>query len=417
MAGFQGFEVANGILQDMYKGLVSSVYDEASPLMKIIKPKSDKVYGQQVKFSAQLENPQGVASRATANQLLPAAVPGKYLELIIPTGRIYGVMEFDGKMLEAAGANKDGKMAYVNYLENEIKGLKTAFNMDLSRQLFGKKTGFICASGTTAGLVILQLATTANMQYFVEGMHIDILTAATGVAIANGLDRVIQSVDVDNLRVTLDTSGGVVTTDSTISVCRQGAYNAEMTGLAAIVSDTENIYGVITSTQRRWKGYVYSTAFALNIKTIGKIAMAAKTRSGVFTDLIVSSPSKMQQIGATIQGTAYTWDIGKTPTPPTDIKLGYNRLYVLIEGNLMEWISDPNCPESVIYGLRKEYLGIQHLGDPKFMTVNGEMLLPNIYGANGTPTYKAVLEYYPEYTCQRRNVNWVATGVTDASGW
>jgi len=412
----QAFESATGILQDMYKGFKSQLEREMPPFWQILKPGTDKVVGQQVKFSAQGENPQGVASRLTASQALPAAVPGKYIELAVGTGRIYGVLEFDSKMLKAAGSGADGRRAYINYLEQEMKGLKTTFMMDLARQTFGAKTGFISACGTTSASLTLQLASTANMEYFVEGQHIDIVTTATGVAIANGEDRVIQTVDVDNLTVTLDTAGGVVTTDSTISVTRQGSYNAEMTGLSSIVSATADIYGITTALQRRWKAYVSGSTGAFDIKKVVKVGMAAKVRSGSHADLILTNADLQAQYWYQLTDTR-TFDVAKSPIPVQKLSTGFYEMEVVINGKPCKWIADDNCPSGTLYGLRREDIGIQHLGEPEFMDVDGEILLPNIYGTGGTPTYKAVLEYYPEMIATRRNSHFVMTGITNISGW
>ena len=414
------FSVATGILQDMYQGFQSQIERELPPLMQILKPKSDLVDGQQVKFSAQVENPQGIGSRLLASAALPAAVPGKYIELVVGTGRIYGSLLFDRKMLLAAGQSAGGRRSYINYLEQEMKGLKTSFLQDLSRQLFGKKTGFISACGTTTGVVVVQLATTANMEYFVEGMHIDIVTTATGVAIANGSDRVIQSVDVANLTVTIDAAGGVVTTDSTMSVCRQGSYNAEMTGLEAIVSDSENIYGITTSAQRRWKAYVTTATAAgeaaFNIKTVIKVAIAAKVRSGGKVNLLVSNSDLQAQYWYQLTGTR-TFNVANAPVPVQKLGAGFYSLEVAVNGQACQWIADDNCPSGRLYGLDTESIGIQHLGVPEFIKIGGEILLPNIYGTSGTATNKAVLEYYPEVIARRRNVHFVITAFSNISGW
>lgn len=416
------FLVATGILQSMYKGFISQIEREVPPLMQILKPKSDLVSGQDVKFSAQVENPQGVGSRALASATLPPAVPGKYLEMTVGTGRIYATLMFDRKMLLAAGQNSAGRNRYINYLEQEMKGIKTTFLMDLSRQLFGKKTGFITVCGTTAGVVVLQLGISTNMEYLVEGMHIDIVTTATGVAIANGADRIIQSVDVDNATVTLDTAGGVVTTDNTMSITRQGSYNAEMTGLAAIVSATEDIYGITTATQRRWKAYVTTAtaagAAAFDIKTVIKVASAAKIRSGAKVNLLVSNADLLNQYWYQLTRVATpTYDHAKAPTPPSVMAVGPTKLQVVLNGKACDWIADDNCPSGYLYGLDTDNIGIQHLGPAEFMNINGEILLPNIYGASGTATNKAVLEYYPEVIATRRNPHWLITGFSSIAGW
>ncbi len=418
-ATFNAFETATGILKEQQKGMVSQLYTEGSSLLKVIKPKTDKVQGSGVVFSAQVENPQGFGSRSSASAAFPKAVPGKYIEIRTGTGRCYLTMEFDRKMLEAAGANKEGKVAFVNHLENEMKGAKTTLNMEISRQLFGSKTGFVFDCGTTTASLTVQLSTTtSNMQYAIEGQHIDLVDKTTGVAIANGLDRVIEEVDVTNFRIKLNSDGGVVTTDSDTRIVREGSYNAEMTGLNQIISATEDIYGVVTANQRRWKAYLSgSNIGALTLKAVEKYAMEAQVRSGTFCDLIISSPSKMQQIANSLRGTSFVWDFGTTPKPPSEQVIGYDRVGLLINGHKVEWISDPHCKENKIIGLRKEYIGIQHLGDPDFIKMNGEILHPNIYGSGGSDMVKAVLAYYPEFICERRNPHFMMEGVNDMSGW
>ena len=89
----------------------------------------------------------------------------------------------------------------------------------------------------------------------------------------------------------------------------------------------------------------------------------------------------------------------------------------MFEGHKMEWISEVNCPEDRIYGLRKEDLSLQHLSEPDWMKEGDNILLSNAVGTNGTASYKAVMEYYPELLCMRRNSGFVWSGVTDIAGW
>lgn len=406
------FEQAEGVLKEMQEGFKNQVDQEKSAFWKLLEAKSDKVQGSKVKFSAQVEEPQGVESRT--DNTIPTATAGEYIEPEVSTTRIYGVLEFDSKMLKAAEGSKAGMKAYVNHVEQEMKGLKNTFLKSMARQAMGSKTGFMASCGVTAGSLTLQLATDAMMRHFSKNQHIDIVLNTDGVAVANGSDRVIQSVDVTNKTVTLDAAGGVVTTDATHRVTRHKAYNAEMTGLADIVSATSDIYGITTASYRRWKSYVYNSATALTIEKIAEIALNAETESGVFTDIIVSSPKKMQQVWKLLTGET-TFDVATQKTGIEKLGFGYYKINAMIEGQLMEWISDVNCPEDRIYGLRKEDIGIQHLGPMSFMDVGGTILLPNIYGTGGTASYKAVMEYYPEIICMRRNSHWVWTGVLDAA--
>lgn len=417
MPEFTDFSEAEHILKDMFEpGIKEQMKREESPLWMKLKANSDKVVGQKIVFSAQMENPQGVASRRTASQPLPTAVAGKGIRISIDPGRMYGVIEFDDKVLEAAGTSKEGRGAFIDQVENEIKGLKTTFQDDLGRQAYGNGSGILTLCGTTSASLTLQLASTANMLDYIEGMHIDILLASTGVAVANGLNRIIQDVDEDNLTVTLDGDGGVVTTDATHGVTRHGSYDAEMTGLAAIVSDTVDIYGVQTAGQRRWKSYVSPGTGAFTELKLAKVMRAARARSGMWVDTILMNTDMLMQYWWSLTGTK-TFDVGASPVPAKILGTGYYSLTITINGKKAELIGDDFCPAGLIYGIKSDELGIQHLAEPKFAEIKGTILLPNVYGPNGTMTYKSVFKYYAEMTCYRRSPHFVMQGVEDMDGW
>lgn len=411
------FERATGILKDMQEGFKNQVEQEQSPLWKLLKASTDKVQGGSFKFSAQVEEPQGAGSRN--DNSLPAASAGEYIEATVKPTRFYGVLEFDSMMLRAAENSKAGMASYVNFLENEMKGIKNTMTKHMARQVIGSKKGYMAACGTTSNSLVVQLATDAVMRKFAKNMEIDLVYntgANEGVAITSGSKRYIAAVDVANKRLTLNAAGGAVTTDDTVSVTMHKAYNSEMTGLEDIVSASADIYGITTALYPRWKGYVDTTSASLATKTIGKIALAAAIEGGEWADVIVSSPSKMQQIWYLLTGTT-TFDKAVKPGALDELGFGYYKINCMFEGHKMEWISEINCPEDRIYGLRKEDLSLQHLAEPDWMKEGDNILLSNAVGTNGTASYKAVMEYYPELLCMRRNSCFVWDGVQDISGW
>lgn len=412
----QEFTEATGILQDMYGGFKSSLRNKLDPLYARLKPGTDKVHGQQFKFSVQVEQPQGVGNTLTATQVLPEAEPGEYIELALKPVRTYGTLLFDRMMLLAAGQNADGKRTYVNYLENEMKGLKDYMAKEISRQLYGNKKGFISTCGVTAAATTLVLATTAKMHQFAKRGHIDIVTTATGVAIANGSNRIIQSVNVAAKTMVLDAAGGVVTTDNTMSIVRKGAYNAEATGLADINSATVDIYGIITAAQRRWQAYVAAAMGPFDIKKVIKIGLDAGVEGGGDPNLLISCPDLQAQYWYQLTGTR-TVDANNPAVPAKKLSTGYYELSVVMNGVECKWIASNNCPSGEIHALCTEDLGLQHLAEPAFMNINGQILLPNVYGTTGTPTNKAVIEYYWQMICTRRNSHIYMPGVTDIAGW
>lgn len=416
MSKYVEFADAEGILTDMFlPGFRSQIEKEKPPLFSVLSAKSDKVAGKNVIFSALMENPQGVGARGSASAVLPTAVAGSAKRVTTGLKRLYAVLEFDDMTLKAAGT-AGGRNEFINHTEQEMAGIKTSFLDDKSRQAYGSGNGALSACGVTGASLTLQLSTTAQMQRFVEGMHIDLITTVTGVAIANGSDRTIQSVDVDNKRVVLDTAGGVVTTDSTISAARQGAWGSEVTGLSAIVSATADIYDITTASYRRWKSYVATGVGAFSTKKLAQAMLESKIRGGKFANLIVCSPLRQLQYWYELTGTR-TFDVAKSPIPVQKYGTGYYGLEITIEGKKAIMLGDIECLDSEIYGLNTEDIGIQHFGEAEWIKQDGSVLIPNIGGANGTATYKAVMAYYWEIICTRRNSHFKMEGVTDSSGW
>lgn len=411
------FSEAEGILHEMFQGFTKQLNDDLPPLYKMLKPNTDLVSGSKVKASIQLERPQGLSSRSTSGLVLPTAVPGVYKEIEIETGRMYGVLEFDSKMLKLNSA--DARTRYINYLENEMRGIKETLVEDIGRQIFGDGKGYLSTAGTTSDAVIVQLATTALMHRFIVGMYVDIIVTTTGVAITNGTARQISAVDITNKTITLSGSDKV-TTDATHSVVRQGAYGAEMTGLGAIVSATSDIYGITTASYPRWQSYVKTSVGAWSVKALVKAALESRLRGGSYPNLIVSNGDLQGQYWYELTGSR-TFDMASADARKSKVEImgvGYTALDVTIDGKTCKWVSDRECESGVLYGLDTDYLGLQHVGEPEFLQEkDGSILISNAPGGSGTDTFKAVLAYYPQMVCKRRNAQFKMTGITAISGW
>ena len=410
------YSSAAGILKEMLGGFKSSLRDSLPPLYQKLKPSAKRVWGKDFKFSVQTEEPQGVGSTLNSTVAVPEAEPGEYIECMVPYTRMYGTLLYDDMLLEAAGNSKEGERAFVDYTRTEMKGIKSKMAKEISRQAWGSKTGVICPCGVTAGLVILQLATTAQMRHFSKKGHIDIITTATGIAITNGSNRVIQSVDKTNKRLTLDAAGGVVTTDATMSVTRKGGYNAEMTGLADILSASANIYGITTASYPRWTPMVVAAVGAFDIKKVIQAAIDNEADMGGDPTLIVSNVDLQGQYWYQCTGSR-SFDKGSSPLPPKQMGEGFYELYVIINGKAVPWISDPDCPAGELKMLCMDDLELGHIAEPDFIKVGGSPLLSNVVGSAGTPTWKAVIKYYPQMICTKRNSHISMTGITDIAGW
>lgn len=411
------FADAQGILKDFFRpGFQSQVARDLPPLWQRLKPKADKLEGIELVFSAKMERAMGVGARSSSAQTLPYAVPSKSERIRVGLKRLYGTIQYDAMMLKGAG--NSGRGAFINYTKGEMDDIKVALVDDCGRQAFGTNKGIIAGCGVTAASKTVVLAATANMYFFKVGMHIDIVLQADGTPVADGADRTIVAISRANKTITLDAAGAVVATDATHGIVNQGSYGAEATGLGQIVSDTENIFGLTTANFANWQSYVNPVNAAFTEKELFKSLLEVKARSGKMPSLIVSSPSKQQQYWYLLTGTK-TFDVAKSPMPIKEIGSGYYEISIACEGQRIPWIADINCKNTDILALDEENIGIQHYGEPDFMDPNGNgnILISNAAGSAGKPTFKAVIEYYWEMYCNRRNSHMIMTGVNDLAGW
>ncbi len=73
-------------------------------------------------------------------------------------------------------------------------------------------------------------------------------------------------------------------------------------------------------------------------------------------------------------------------------------------GETAVWFKDPFAKNSTtIYGVRLADLELKRFADWKFMDVNGEHWLPDIYGSGGTDSFKAVMYMDAQLWAKARN--------------
>jgi hypothetical protein len=136
--------------------------------------------------------------------------------------------------------NKDRK-AFVDELENEVKGISESMKAEASRMAYGDG---VKATISTASPILVTLADGYTNKFLRPGMPIDFLTAAY-VEIANGTELYIESMVGGNQFAfkTALTGTALTTLIEAISgalIYHHGGYSNETQGLKSLVGDTSN---------------------------------------------------------------------------------------------------------------------------------------------------------------------------------
>jgi hypothetical protein len=399
---------ASGILKTVYEGPIVDQINNPNVLLKFINRNSrDIVEGTKIVGSVRLRPSQGIGARA---EMIALPTPGNAVwgapEDTLK--HLYGVMQLSGPLIRATETNAS---AFNRAIKAEAEAMTTGLSLDLQRQVYGTETddGQIAACGTTSASTTVQLATTANMRYFEVGMVVDILTISTLVAVSNGTAVTISAIDETNKTITISGSG--VTTTSLVAVYRAGNASGEIHGLEAVIS-TNSLHGINPSSgsNGRFKGNVNATFGAFSIAAFQSEIDNAHNRSGKWVTHIFSQEGPRNAYLAELQALRQLVQQGGNSTK---LDGGFTGLEYTGGGETAIWFKDPFVPNATtIYGVRLADLELKRYADWKFMDVNGEYWLPDIYGSGGTDSFKAVMYMDCQMWAKARNSHFKLQAVT-----
>lgn len=239
-------ENADNALKTVYLGVIANQLNvAANPLLTKIKHSSKDVWGKEIRKLAPIGLNGGVGA-GTETGSLPTANGNNYVQFVADLKNLYGRIDISDKAIRAS-ANNVG--AFVNLLQDEMEGLVKASTFNLGRMLYGDGTGLLATcSGYTDGFV-----TVDKVSNIVEGMTIDIY--GTSLPIINKAR--VTYVDRVNNRFTIDKALGSVASGAKVYV--QGSRDNEITGLGAIFSDSEYLYGLKRADHKWLSPYSSST--------------------------------------------------------------------------------------------------------------------------------------------------------------
>jgi len=393
-------------LKEVYQGRIrEQLNDEIVALKRITRSGSgvtNEVGGKYVTFPIHTRRNAGIGSRFES-EALPTPGQQGHAAARVNLKYAYGGVQLTGQAISLS--DTDAK-AFAKALDNEVEGLKNDLKKDMNRQVYGSGNGAIgVASGANTGATV----PVYDARLFQVGAVVDTQTGNT----VDNSGLVIDSVDVAAGTVTFTTTPGTALADGDIIV-RKGsgvaaAGNRELTGLAAIVSDSGTLYNIDPSTEPEWKATVddnSGTLRALSESLMINMVDSIRTKGGSTTLILQSlgvrrayfnllsqlrQTVNTQQFTGGFTGLAFTTDQGEIPV-----------------------VADPDAPLNKQWFINEDALTYYRDEDWHFIDRDGSMWKQVRDNSGDYDAYYARMVEYHELGTDRRNSHGLIDDITEA---
>ena len=395
-------------LKEVYQGRIrEQLNDEIVALKRITRSGSgvtNETGGKYVTFPIHTRRNSGIGSRYES-EALPTPGQQGHAAARIGLKYAYGGVQLTGQAISLS--DTDAK-AFAKALDTEVEGLKNDLKKDMNRQVYGTGNGAVgVASGAETGQVI----PVYDARLFQIGMVIDTQTGAT----VDNEDLVVTAVDLTPGANTVTVTGTISpsTADGDLLV-RAGSGvgssgNRELTGLAAIISDSGTLYNIDPTVEPEWKATVDSnggTPRALSESLMIKMTDDIRVKGGSTTLILQSLGVRrayfnlLSQLRQTVNtqeftggftGLAFTTDRGEIPV-----------------------VADPDAPLNKQWYINEDAVTYYRDEDWHFIDRDGSMW-KQVRDSNGDyDAYYARMVEYHELGTDRRNTHGVIEDITEA---
>lgn len=383
------------ITKEIYQGdIQSQVHSETVALKRIERSGNgvrSEVGGKYVVFPIKTRRNHGIGSRNELEQLPRAGQQG-FARGTVSLKYDYGRVRVSGQVMDLADTNAQ---AFSDAMDLEMSGLKDDLLKNANRQVYGTNLGTL-ATVTADGA---NTVTVDSVKYLEVGMQIDIVDPANGAATA--ADRQITAINEDTKVVTYNGADAVAVAGNIL--VRQGNWNREVTGLAALVTSTGALFGIDPATEPLWKATVDANGGTTRpLSESLMINMTDKVRSkGGKTSLILTSLGVRR---------AY-FNLLKTErrfTNTKDFEGGFTGL-AFHNGREIPVIEDLDAPDNTMYFLDESKITVYQDHDWEWMNRDGSTWK----WVTDYDAYEAVINKYWEIGTNQRNAHAVAKDITE----
>ncbi len=385
-------ETADNALKSFYLDAVTEALDlKVNPLLAQLGKSSIDVVGKDVKKLVKYGMNGGI-SAGSETGALPTASSSDKVMLTSTLKNLYGTIEISDKALRAA-AGSEG--AFVNLLNDEMQSLIKSATFNFGRMLYGDGTGSL---GTIYQVEEGNSVMLDSVKDIVEGMFVDFATPS-GEFVESAMGRKVIKVDREyNI---FFVSGAPLSEEiqQDGKVYLHGSKDYEITGLGAIFSDSDQLYGVDRSSTPMLRPYILADVGVISEGIIQSVIDGIEDQSGGTINLILCSKGVKRAL-------ANYYREHDIVLPSLECKGGFKAMSF----NGIPIVADRFCPEGTMYLLNTDDFKIHQLCDWKWLEGEDGKILKQV---PGKPVYTATLVKYAELMCERPNAQGMITGIEE----
>jgi hypothetical protein len=395
-------------LKEVYQGRIrEQLNDEIVALKRITRSGAgvtNEVGGKYVTFPIHTRRNSGIGSRFES-EALPAPGQQGHAAARVGLKYAYGGVQLTGQAISLS--DTDAK-AFAKALDNEVEGLKNDLKKDMNRQIYGTGNGAI---GVATGANTAAVVPVADARLFQIGMVVD---TQTGTTIDNtGLVVASVSLAPGANTVTFTTTPGTTLAAADIIVRKGSGIAAggtkELTGLAAIVSDSGTLYNIDPTTEPEWKASVSAnggTPRALSEALMIRMTDDIRTKGGSTTLILQSLGVRrayfnlLSQLRQTVNTQEFTG--------------GFSGLAFTTDRGEIPVVADTDAPLNTQWFINEDAVTYYRDEEWHFLDKDGSMW-KQVRDANGDyDAYYARMVEYHELGTDRRNSHGVIKDIIEA---
>ena len=409
MAGQSILTFASDAIKLVYGDLHEQLRDK-NPALQLIEASSAHITrnGKEVIFDTHIGRNQGIGARGV-REVLPTAGAQKYKQAHLYLTNLYGSIEVDGQLFEQAA---EDYQAFINVVDNEIRGLKKDLAKDLNRQVYGDGSGKLAVVSAQPSSSTL---TVDSVNWLEEGMIVDIVDPTTGVKQQSGAASSIEITAINETTNVITVTGTLGTFNTNISagdiLVRSSngvnSFGKEWTGLGAIVKATGSLHDIDPASYPIWKSTVEtlgvpgtSTGTLTELALINLVQKVDKKGGDV--DVMLASPGVFNAYWDLLQGL-------RQFTNGATLEGGQRAFSFDAVGKPIKFVSDYAAPKGTVYALSSKEIVVNRKKDWSWMDRDGSMWSR----LADTDAYEARIFQYSQLGTYRRNAHAVLSNITE----
>ena len=389
---------ADSALKEVYLGVLSNQLNTSiNPLLAKINQTTADVWGKEIRKLAPYGLNGGIGA-GTEDGNLPSSAGNNYAQFVLSLKNLYGRIEISDKAIRASESSAG---AFVNLLNAEMDGLIKASAFNFGRMLYGDGSGKLASITENTTTTV----TVDSVKNLMEGMVVDIIEDEDGTQASNGKSLRIKSIDRINKIVSFEAASFTASAFKTgYSLCVQGSYNNEITGLGAIFKSEGTLYGLDRSS------YSWMVPYIKDIKSTSTTDISEVVMQKAIDELEETADSKVDFIVCSAGVKRNYQSYLSSYRSNVDV-MNLEGGFKAISYNGIPVVSDRFAPENTMFLLNTSEFNLHQLCDWSWLEgEDGRVIKQTL----GKPTYQATLVKYADIICNKPNGQAKITGISES---